>query len=447
MVSSAVYRRYVLVLLMIILTFNYVDRVALSMVLQPIKRDLHITDTELGFLSGLAFAFFYATMGIPIARWADRGNRVAIIAGTTGLWSLMVALSGRAASFAQLVLIRVGVGIGEAGCMPPANSLIPDYFPRAERPRAMGTYLLGGSLSLILGYFLAGWLNQLFGWRVMFMLIGLPGVVLGILSWATLDEPRLSKAKGAGGEGAVSMDRAVTEVRLTGSGPSMAEVVRTLWASRTFRHLLMEFSVAYFFGYGLLQWIPAFFIRSYGFATGALGTWLALTYGLTGLIGTYWGGVWASRYAGGNERLQFRVITGALVGLALIWSALFLTSNVHVDFALLGIGVLGGATMNGPVFAAIQALVPADMRATAIAVIYLFANLIGMGLGPLSAGALSDALHPYLGAQSLRYALVLMCPGYLWAAWHQWVASKTVEYDLGTASLLERSLARSGGQC
>src|SRR5690348_2368150 len=144
-VKPAAYREYLLLLLMAVLTFNYVDRVALSVVLQDIKVDVHLTDTQLGFLSGLAFAFFYAIMGLPIARWADRGNRVAIIVVTTGLWSVMVALTGRATGFAQLLLARIGVGIGEAGCMPPANSLIPDYFARGERPRAMAVYLLGGS--------------------------------------------------------------------------------------------------------------------------------------------------------------------------------------------------------------------------------------------------------------------------------------------------------------
>jgi MFS family permease len=203
-----------------------------------------------------------------------------------------------------------------------------------------------------------------------------------------------------------------------------------LWRNATFRHLLMMFSVAYFFGYGLLQWIPTFFIRCYGFSTGDLGTSLALTYGLGALLGTYAGGVLASRYANQREALQFRAMAGAFCLLSTIWMAMFLSFDAHIDFALLTVGIFGGATVNGPSIAAVQTLVPEEMRATAIAFIYLCSNLIGLGLGPLGAGALSDALHPYFGQQSLRYALLVFCPGYLWSAWHLWRASRTVEADL-----------------
>ena len=160
---ATVYRNYLLTVLLVILAFNYVDRVALGLLLQDIKVDLDLSDTQLGFLSGIAFALFYSVMGIPIARWADRGNRVMIITVTTALWSVAVALCGLAGSFLQLLLIRIGVAVGEAGCIPPAHSLIADYFTRAERPRAVARYMLGGPLSFVIGYFLAGWLNQLCG--------------------------------------------------------------------------------------------------------------------------------------------------------------------------------------------------------------------------------------------------------------------------------------------
>lgn len=431
------YRRYLLGLLMLVLTFNYVDRVALSVVLQEIKVDVHLTDTELGLLSGIAFAFFYAVMGIPIARWADRGNRVTIIAVTTGLWSVMVALTGRATSFLQLLLVRVGIGIGEAGCIPPANSLIPEYYSSAERPRAMGFYLLGGSLSLIVGYVAAGWLNQLLGWRAMFTVMALPGLVLTLLSAITLVEPRRRRAGGVQRVG-----WAQDGLRSATTEPTMGQVAATLWKNVTFRELVVLFSIVYFFGYGLLQWIPAFFIRSYNFQTGELGVWLAMTYGLGGLVGTYLGGALATRYAADHEALQFRMMAFAFCGLAAVWMGVFLTDGPYLDFALLGIGVLGGATVNGPLFAVVQTLVPDNMRAMAIAIIYLCANLIGMGLGPLAAGALSDALRPHFGEESLRYSLLILCPGYMWAAWHLWRASVTVEMDLEHARLTA-SIGRS----
>src|SRR6187431_1078222 len=191
------YKHYLLAALTVILTFNYMDRVALGILLQDIKADLHLSDTQLGFLSGIAFALFYSVMGVPIARWADRGNRVTIITLTTALWSVAVALCGVATSFTQLLLTRVAVAVGEAGCIPPAFSLIADYFNRGERPRASAIYGLGAPLSTVIGYFFSGWLNDLYGWRVTFMLLGVPGLVLAALAWFTLRDPRHADAKRA----------------------------------------------------------------------------------------------------------------------------------------------------------------------------------------------------------------------------------------------------------
>ena len=187
---NTTYRNYLLAVLTVIALFNYVDRTALGLVLQNIKTDLQLSDTQLGFLSGIAFALFYSVMGVPIARWADRGNRVTIITLTTALWSVAVALCGVATSFTQLLLTRVAVAVGEAGCIPPAFSLIADYFNRGERPRASAIYGLAGVFSAVIGYFVAGWLNEFYGWRVTFVCMGAPGVALALLAWFTLREPR-----------------------------------------------------------------------------------------------------------------------------------------------------------------------------------------------------------------------------------------------------------------
>src|SRR5688500_14082055 len=228
------YKQYLLAVLLVVLASNYVDRLALGLLLQDIKVDLSLSDTQLGLLSGIAFALFYSVMGIPIARWADRGNRVTIIMLTTALWSGAVALCGLAASFTQLLLIRVLVAIGEAGCTPPAHSLIADHFSRAERPRAVARYMLGAPLSLLIGYLLAGWLNQLYGWRVTFMLLGLPGLGLAALAWLTLKERRASTRRES--QIAVSSPH----------GPGVKEVCVTLWSNVTFRHLLLCFSIMSF---------------------------------------------------------------------------------------------------------------------------------------------------------------------------------------------------------
>src|SRR5262245_16277442 len=188
------YKRYLLVLLTAIMVCNYVDRLALGLLLQDIKVDLELSDTQLGFLTGIAFAVFYAVMGIPIARWADRGNRVTIIWVTSALWSVAAALCGYAANFVQLLLARIAVGVGEAGCMPASQSLISDYFSRSERPRALSIFMLGIPISVVIGYFAAGWFNELYGWRATYIILGLPAVALALVTGLTLREPRLNKS-------------------------------------------------------------------------------------------------------------------------------------------------------------------------------------------------------------------------------------------------------------
>jgi MFS transporter, Spinster family, sphingosine-1-phosphate transporter len=419
------YKNYLLILLMAILAFNYMDRWAIGIVLQDIKVDLNLSDTQLGFLTGIAFAVFYSVMGIPIARWADRGNRATIIALSTGLWSAAVALCGVVSSFTQLLLVRIVVGVGEAGCIPPAHSLLADVFSRDQRPRAVARYMMGVPLSLAVGYLAAGWLNELYGWRATFVILGLPGLALAALARFTVREPRRMKAA----------EMAEAKLAALPSGePSFKEVCVTLWINPAFRNLLFCFSVWYFFGYGIFQWQPAFFIRSHGLETGELGTWFALIFGVGGLLGVYLGGELASRYAAGNERLQLVGCAVAAVFFALCNIAAYLAPHHYWAFALLGLANLGNV-LQGPILATLQTLVPPRMRAISLALVYLFANLIGMGFGPLAAGALSDALRPWFGEESLRYALIILSPGFFWVAWHLWRASRTVAFDLKAAQV------------
>jgi len=401
-----------LAVLFLLVALNSMDRLAVGLVLQSIKSDLHLSDAQLGLLTGMAFALFYSVMGIPIARWADRGNRIAIISLATFLWAVALALSGLARSFQQLLLIRVGVAVGEAGVVPPAHSLIPDYFARAERPRAVSVFMLGGAFGVLLGYFVAGWLNQFYGWRETFVLIGLPGVVLAAVTWFTLEEPRRGST------------RAVASV-------PAGRAVRELWHNRTYRHLTLSFALICFFGSGVLQWQPTFFLRTYGLDTGELGTWLALLHGVGGMLGSYLGGALASRFAAGDERRQLALAAVTYSCFAALAASIYLTPSRNLAFALTGASAVGAALITAPVFATIQTLVPERMRAFSIALIYLCANLVGLGLGPLVVGFLSDALRPLYGESSLRYALLAMCPGYVWAAWHLWRSSRYVMNDMG----------------
>jgi MFS family permease len=411
------YKSYLLGVLAFVLASNCMDRVALGLLLQELKVDLALSDTQLGLLTGIAFALFYSVMGIPIARWADRGNRVTLITITTALWSAAVALCGMASSFLQLLLIRIGVAVGEAGCNPPAHSLIADYFSRLERPKAVAIYMLGAPLATVLGYFGAGWLNELCGWRVTFIVLGLPGVALAALVMLTLKEPRRQ-------QGVSTVAPNLHE------HPSLTETCIALWQKRSFRHLLIFYSVSAFFSVGTGQWKPSFFIRSYGLQTGELGTWLAVIYGLGGILGTWLGGVAASRYAAGNERLQLNAICVAYCVLAGVSVCTYLSPDAHLAFALLAVTMIATGTVVGPLFATIHAVVPQRMRAMSIAILFLFANLIGMGLGPLAVGVLSDAFHSWAGEDSLRFALLALSPGYLWCALHLRWAGMTVTVDL-----------------
>jgi MFS family permease len=431
------YKNYLLGILLVAYALNWLDRMALGLVLQDIKVQYSLSDTQLGLLTGIAFSAFYAVAGIPLARWVDRGNRVTVISVTLALWSLMVCLSGLATCFAALLLIRACVAVGEAGCMPVANSIIPDYFTRVERPRATAIFLLGGSLSNVIGFWLGGWLNQLYGWRVMFVLLGLPGLGLAALARFTLREPRNR-------EPALSTTGTCTRfaqrlAAVSPGPPSMSEVCLKLWTNRTFRHLLFNFAISAFFNYGIFQWQATFFVRSFDLHSGEVGAWFAGVYGVGGLVGTYLGGSLPARFARNNERLQLKAMAACYLGQAVLFSTIYLSHSPYWAFGMLGmIWIVGGAT-GGPVFALIQSLVPERMRAISIALLFLCTNLIGIGLGSLAVGALSDALQPWVGEESLRYALLAMCPGYCWAAWHLWRARQSVTADLAANQVDEQA--------
>jgi MFS transporter, Spinster family, sphingosine-1-phosphate transporter len=414
------YKNYALALLMLILALGYVDRMVFGVALQSIKMDLQLTDTQLGLVNGLAFALFFSVMGIPIARWADRGDRVAIIALSTGIWGIAVATCSMASGFAHLLLIRIGVAIGDTGAGPPANSLIPDYCSRAERPRAVARYMLGVPIGVVIGYLAGGWLSEMYGWRTTFVVIGVPGLVLAVLAAFTLTEPRRV-------EGNIRARTPTNSQHALDS--SFKDVLSTLMASRAFRHLLLYFCIWYFSGWAFGQWKAAFFMRSHQLGAAEVGTWLAFIHGGAGLLGTWLGGEWATRYAPQKERKQILAAAGFAL-FQLVSMGALLAPTHYWAFGWLAIGMLGGAMANGPVFATIQTLVPAHMRATALALISVLPGIVGMGLGPFAAGALSDALQPWAGTESLRFALLAFSPGYLWAAWHLYRASHFVEREI-----------------
>lgn len=407
------YKHYLLILLTVVAAFNYLDRFVLSLVIEPIKHEFGLSDTQLGFLSGFAFASFYALAGVPLARWADRGNRNTIVTLTTGLWSAMVAICGVVTSFTQLLLVRVGVAVGEAGCLPPANSLIADYFDREERPKAMAIYWLCSPLAVIIGYLGGGWLIEQVGWRLTFVIIGVPGVLLALLAKFTIIEPRATQRETA-----------------TSKQPTFKYVISILWQRQSVRYVVIAFSVLYFFSMGFAQWLPAFFMRSHGMEIAEVGAWFALTWGAVGIVGTYLGGVLVSRFASCQEAKQLHWCSLAIGVSGLCYFFVFIAVNKYLAIACMSAAAVLGAMCNGPIFSVIQSLVIERMRSVTLAVIFLMANFIGLGLGPLAAGLLSDYLGPLMGEESLRYALAAFAPGYVFVSYFFWKAAKTVEADI-----------------
>lgn len=430
-------KTFALVMLMLIYALGYVDRMALGVVLQSIKVDLDLTDTQLGLLTGLAFSAFYTLIGLPIARWADRGDRVAIISLSTAVWAIAVALCSMAGSFTPLLLTRMLVAIGDVGSGPPANSLMPELFSRAERPRAVGRYMLGIPIGMMGGYLAGGWLSEIYGWRMTFVIIGVPGLVLAVLAALWMHEPRRLLLRQRAEDSSIGSTETGTV-----SKPTLREVITTLARNTTFRHLLAFFSVWYFCGWAFQTWIPTFFVRSHGLSAGELGTWLAAIYGSTGLLGSLLGGEWGSRYARYDERAQFRAVAVVTPICCLLGMGALLAENHYLAFACVAVWSLGGAFMQGPVYGSMQTLVHPSMRATALTFINVIPGFIGMGLGPSAIGILSDSLQPSFGSDSLRYALLAVSPGYLWVGWHLYRASRNVTTDI--ANVLREDVGPAG---
>jgi len=427
------YKYYMLALLTMVAAFSGLDRHVLTLALESIRHEFSLNDSQLGLMSGFAFTFFYAIVGIPLARWADRGNRNTVVTVTTGLWSAMLALSALAGNFIQLLLARVGVAVGESGCVPTAQSLISDYFARAERPKAMSIYWMYLPLSTIIAFSLGGWLIEHYGWRHTFIVIGAPGVLLALLVKLTLKEPRLTSAVASPTNTGMGVDHTFFQ-------PTLISVVQALLKRRSFRHISLSFCIAYFFGSGIALWVPAFFIRTHEMGVEEIGLWMAAGWGFGGIFFTFLGGYLATRYAPNNERLQIRCVS-FLVVLCTVCHALCYWSDNKIFALIMFSAVTGGLIplSSASVYAAIQSLVEERMRAVAIAAIFLFANLIGAGLGPVAVGMVSDLLSSSLGDESLRYALLLFSPGYLWCAYHDWQASKTIEEDIRAVESLSQT--------
>jgi MFS family permease len=416
MTMSLAYRRYGLAVMTAVYTLNLVDRGLIHLLLQPIKVDLQLSDTQLGFLTGMAFALFYATAGVPIARWADRGNRATIAALAIGVWGLTVMMCVFVVNYVQLVLARVAAGVGEAGCKPPTYSLIGDYFPEAAaRTRAMSIYWLGNPIATLISFALGGWLAEMYGWRMTFLLMGIPGLLLAVIVKLTIVDPRVNAPSAVPAPAA-----------------SMKSVLSLIWRQRSSRHLCLALILLYTMGSGLNPWYAAFMIRSHGMGTAELGLWLGIVFCIGGFLGILSGGFLSARLFAESERSQMRMSAFTVAAFVpCLIAFVTLPEKAHALLALLPM-IAAFSFFMGPTYALLQRLVPDNMRATVLAVVLLLVNLIGMGLGPQVVGALSDVLSPSYGPDGLRISMLLMSLVALWSSYHFWQAGKTVEGDLSS---------------
>lgn len=413
---SSRYSWYVLGLLALANVFNYMDRTLIAVVLPQIKAELLLSDTQLGVLTGIAFAVFYAVFGLPIARWADRGTRRTIVSFAIAAWSGMTVLCGAAQSYLQLLLARVGVGIGEAGCIPPSHSLIADYFPPSQRATAFGIHTGGALVGTIVGLTIGGLIAQAWGWRWAFYALGAPGILLAILLRATVREPRRGALDAPGA--------AIPEPVPLGSA------LATLWRRSSYVHMVVTIAFITFASFGVSTWLPSFYVRSFGLSAGEVGFYLGIVVGLGGVAGTALGGVLADRLGKGDLRRPLLVQGGIAFGLGLpLMLCTLVAPTAGLALAANTLWAAANALITAPAMATMQAAVSNRLRATATAVCMFAAALVGIGLGPLLIGMLSDALTPRYGAAALRYSLLWLSVISVYPALHVWLAARALQRD------------------
>jgi MFS family permease len=429
------YRGYAMSLLLAVSILNYLDRQVVNILAEPIKNDLHLADWQLGLMTGLAFGVLYTLLGLPIARLAERGNRPLIIASAVGVWSIFTTACGVVQNFGQLLLARTGVGVGEAGCTPPAHSLIMDYAPPHKRSSALAFYGLGPPFGGLLGMAFGGLVADAYGWRAAFLLAGAPGLLFAVLVAFTLPEPRRALARGA------------AQVKATSA--SLGEMLRLVGAKRTYWVLGAAITLDVFISYGYGPFIASFFLRNhsaelaamanatgaaFGFhmgSVGFLGISLGLLMGVGGALGTWTGGQLADRFGAADPRRYVYLPALALLFWAPTFICVMMSPWLGLTLALFGLHAFIATLWYGPAFTAWFSLVPQNMRATNSALILFFSNLVGLGLAPLGIGLLSDVYSASLGkAEGIRWALVTLSGVGVLTALLFWLSARTLREDV-----------------
>jgi MFS family permease len=420
-VAAPADRWYVLAVLTVTYALNIADRFSISTLIEPIRLELHLSDSGIAFLTGVALALFYVTVGIPIAALADRVDRRNILAIAIAVWSGMTALCGLAQNYGQLLLARFAVGIGEAGGTPPSTSMLADKFPAARRPMALTIFALGACLGAWLGSSVAGMAAEHSGWRAAFLVLGIPGLLVALIVWLTVREPRRGQ-----------LDAAPTDVRRS----TLMASLRFIAKQRSAVHLLIGGSVATFWSWGLMWWTPTFLQRSHHMTVGQAGELLGPMHLIAGTAGTLLAGWLMGRPKAADPRHVSRLL-GSVTALTTIPSiVVYWVISDRIATMMLWIFVPAVYFYIGPILGLLQNVIPAHMRATACAVLLFTANVANLVIAPQLIGWLSDWFAGSFGAgeESLRWALLLLAPTGFWAAWHLWTSAVTIREDEARAS-------------
>lgn len=392
------YRYVVVATLTVVYTLNFLDRQLLAILAEPIKQDLGLSDTQIGLLTGITFALFYTTLGIPLGWLADRTNRVRMVAVACASWSAFTALCGLASSFSQLALARIGVGIGEAGGSPPSYSIIADYFPPEQRGMALSLYSLGIPLGTTAGAAIGGWIAVNYGWRHAFIFIGAAGVLISLVVPLIVREP----VRGGNVQSAPQ--------------PPLWTAVRTFWAMPVLRLTALSSGFSAFVGYGIMGWMPAYLMRSKGMTLGDVAIFYSFATGAASAIGGLASGYLADRFGVHNRKAYALVPATAFVISLPFFVMSIIAPTWQISLALITVPLAGYITYLSPALAVVQNYSAADERSIRSALLLLCLNLIGLGGGPLFVGMASDWLVPYYGDAALKVALLFLSPFFVLAA-------------------------------
>ncbi len=425
-------RWYVLAVLTAVYAMNIADRFSIATLLEPIRRELHLSDSGVAFLTGFALAMFYVTVGIPIAALADRANRRNILAVSLAVWSGMTALCGLARNYGELLLARFAVGIGEAGGTPPSTSILADKFPPAARPMALTIFALGACLGSWLGSSVAGAAAERGGWRLAFLVLGIPGLILALLVAVSVREPRRGQLDSH------AAARGPEATRVTGFEifRQLVDTARFMLRQRSAMHLVAGGSVATFWSWGLMWWTPTFLQRSHALTVGEAGGLLGPMHLVAGTAGTLLAGAVMWLPAARDPRFVTRFLTWLTVLSTVPSFLVYEVVSLRAATALLWIFVPAVYFYIGPILGLLQNVMPANMRAGAVAILLFTANVANLILAPQLIGALSDWFAGSFGAgrESLRWALLLLSATGFWAAWHLWAAGRTIRADEARAT-------------